>query len=144
MKKINRKISEKEMRRASSILETQSKGLIIILRVHLLIEGYLDKFLLSFFKKGNIIVQKMSFYQKITIIEATEKIDSNLLCAIRKLNEIRNKFAHNLNYNMTKTEINTLHKYCFNVKSDCPVDLYTLLLCLVAIAHSHIIYDVKK
>lgn len=135
MKKI---LSEEEMKKANNIMADQSKELVLILRAHLILETYLDDFIVNFFKKGDLILKKMSFYQKITIIEATGEVDINLLATINKMNEIRNKFAHNLKYQITSDDINGLSNLLFQNGQVYKRDLHTLLICILAISHGNL------
>lgn len=135
MKKI---LSEQEMRKAYRVMNEQSEELVSILRAHLIIESYLDNFLINFFKKGDLILKKMSFSQKITIICATGEVDNSLLLVINKLNEIRNKFAHNIKYRIKSEDVSSLSNLSFQDGQAYNGDLQTLLMCIVAISHGNL------
>jgi len=73
----------------------------LALVVHLFVEYYINEIIIKLFPKGEIIIENRalnSFSKKINILKAWDlfKSDSDLLKNINLVNEIRNKYAHNL------------------------------------------------
>ncbi|WP_319562332.1 hypothetical protein [Marispirochaeta sp.] len=67
-----------------------------ILKCHLLVEHYLDKFIAHEKKIDNLQSVRLSFYQKAQLIP-TEGVSASVVRpGILELNTIRNKFSHNL------------------------------------------------
>ncbi|ABZ76736.1 hypothetical protein Shal_2177 [Shewanella halifaxensis HAW-EB4] len=68
-----------------------------ILRAHLFVEHFVTECLLSFNPKlGDIKEARLTFAQKITLIESYSEETKELSKGIRRLNKIRNQLAHNL------------------------------------------------
>ncbi|MDK2042082.1 hypothetical protein [Aliarcobacter butzleri] len=93
-----------------------------ILRAHLYVEHYLDKYLREEYNLNNKELVFLNFYGKIKKIERNDKIW--ILCkSLKKLNSIRNKIAHNLSFSFTKNDLiffknrKEFQSYWFIIKS---------------------------
>lgn len=68
-----------------------------ILRAHLFVEHFVTECLVSFNPKlGDISAARLTFAQKLTLIESYSEETKELSKGIRRLNKIRNQLAHNL------------------------------------------------
>ena len=72
-----------------------------VLKCHLIIEYYLTKFLSEQLKIGHLDSVNLSFAQKANLLPEKGTASAWVKPGIRKLNSIRNKFSHNLNYQLT-------------------------------------------
>lgn len=115
MKSIKRKIkkiktvADKEHKNfCDRHLKNQKDPTILILKSHLYIENILDQILKEVLPNPKKLLDK-KFSEKIDIFEALN-ISPNITEKLRTLNKIRNKFSHNLDYNLTKKNLEPLIK----------------------------------
>jgi uncharacterized protein YutE (UPF0331/DUF86 family) len=80
----------------------------IILKSHLFVENKIDELLEFIFPKGQILSKKFYFKDKLLILKSTNLIDNQTLDAIRKLNNVRNDIAHNLEFEITENIIDKI------------------------------------
>lgn len=79
----------------------------VILRSHLFVEYYLNKYLTEKQKLSFEKIDKLTFYKKIKRVENENDASiAPMLPFIEHLNRIRNNMAHNLNYQISKEELN--------------------------------------
>jgi len=80
-----------------SLLNKEKDDLGIILKSHLIIEHYLDKYLgIAYPTITNWEGVRLSFYQKIEILKDEKTSMFMYYSALKCLNKIRNRFAHRL------------------------------------------------
>lgn len=73
-----------------------------ILRAHLFVEHYLERYLQTRNPNlGNIDSARLSFAQKAALLDQKDASTSYLVPGIRRLNRIRNRLAHNLSASVT-------------------------------------------
>lgn len=92
------KIEEKfniENQKLLKLISTDHDNLGEILKFHLIIENYLNNFLIGWFQFNEIDNLKLSFIQKALMIP-DESHASFVKSSIIELNKIRNKFAHEI------------------------------------------------
>lgn len=78
-----------------------------ILRAHLFVEHYLGQYLIQANPRlGDLKGAKISFAQKIALLDATNSDIAHILPGIKHLNKIRNRLAHNLNAQVTDEDAN--------------------------------------
>lgn len=83
--------------------------LTIVLKSHLFIENLLDEiFSLSIPNPSHII--EMKFYDKIRIFEALNFSSSEIVAKLLAINSIRNKYSHNLKFEIKTKDIQQLIK----------------------------------
>ena len=76
-----------------------------ILRAHLFVEYYLTKCLESTNPKlGSMENARLSFLQKVNLIDNTNLLILDLIQGIKHLNKIRNRIAHNLSIFLTQED----------------------------------------
>jgi hypothetical protein len=70
--------------------------LIVVLRFHLVAENLLERFMEAKLPRGNVLADeaRLSFAQKLAVVDAFGVLEENLVAAIHQLNVLRNKCAH--------------------------------------------------
>ena len=67
------------------------------LRAHLLIEHMLNRIIRAVFPRPGALDQiKLSYHQKLALVEACAVLDEHTVTALRELNKLRNACAHDL------------------------------------------------
>lgn len=79
----------------------------LVLRTNLFCEYFVDRAMEDIFEKASIIHEK-NYYLKLDLIEAQEYYSENLLSNIKKINQIRNKISHSLNYRKDEDVLNAI------------------------------------
>jgi len=104
-----------------------------LLRVHLIIEQYLDKIITNHLSSPKILLKdgRLTFNQKILLVGSLDILDKKVYNAIRKLNDIRNNCAHKLETELDKETIgklgNELRPWFTKLKKDNASDHKQLL-----------------
>lgn len=97
-----------------------------VLRVHLVVENFLNNFLPSFFGIEDFEDLRLSFAQKAKMLPAGKSSASFVRPGIIQLNKVRNKFGHELNHVIQFGEINSITQILSiarpGVTFDAPVD----------------------
>ncbi|WP_426662961.1 hypothetical protein [Rhodanobacter aciditrophus] len=77
----------------------------LILRSHLFVEYYLGRYLqLHNPSLGDVDDARLSFAQKVDLIDRNDRAVAYLIPGIRRLNKIRNRLAHSLNEGVTEED----------------------------------------
>jgi len=92
----------------------------LIISTHLYIENGLDEMLDKIFKYDNEIT-KLPFKHKL-IVASGVGLDHEEIEMFKKINSLRNKFAHKLNYKINWNDISTLSKHSTYTKRDWDKD----------------------
>ncbi|MBA3047587.1 hypothetical protein KKC83_06810 [Patescibacteria group bacterium] len=101
-----KEILNKELDKIDAAIKSQPEEIILVLQAHLFVENIIDEMLCSILKRGDILTENnLSFYQKLLIIQASDIIESYLIDTLKRLNNIRNKFSHQLQYNLSEKDI---------------------------------------
>ena len=95
------------MRRISQV----SDPVALIVTLHMFVEHALNQILFKFCPNRDLT--KYNFYKKLEIVYCINKIPKNMFHNLSKLNELRNKVAHDPDYDLTKMDLNY---------QDCPTD----------------------
>jgi len=110
-KKFEEPISEGAMRFIKAT-QPELDEVTMILRCHLLAEYYLDKLIVAFLPRGDILTDgnraKFMFNDKLTIISSFSIFSQHLIDSLYKLNSIRNTCGHELEYTVTENDINKI------------------------------------
>jgi hypothetical protein len=134
-------ILDKELDKIDDAIKSQPEELILILQAHLFVENIIDEILCSILKRGDILTENnLSFYQKLLVIQASGIIESYLIDILKRLNNIRNKFSHQLQYHLSEKDIDSigapfgeLYKKIKKSDSECPkVRLRWIIYSLIA------------
>lgn len=83
---------------------------LIVLKGHLVSERYIERFIKLFLLKGERILDKgrLSYIQKLELLDSIGIIPDDLIICFRKLNGLRNKLAHELDYEITIEDIDPI------------------------------------
>lgn len=81
-----------------------------VLKCHLVVESYLNKNIDQLFP-GTNRSSRLRFYAKVNLLESAAEYQSNFYRAIRELNNVRNKFAHDLNATIEENDIGIMRSY---------------------------------
>ncbi|MDH4230694.1 MAG: hypothetical protein OEW04_01540 [Nitrospirota bacterium] len=95
------------------MLNREKEPLNIILNAHLFIENFLDVIIQRKFKHSQLLLQNsaFTFSMKVDVLRAKNYLDDKLYNDIKLLNRLRNKYAHDLYYDLDDFEIAAL-SYC--------------------------------
>lgn len=81
-----------------------------VLKCHLILENYLERYLSSTFDIDDIQNVRLSFYQKAVLLPSSESSAAFVKPGILRLNSIRNKFAHTLDFDLTEEDLGTINE----------------------------------
>lgn len=99
----------------------------IILRAHLYIEHELTEIIRKYFKHPEEIIRQLNFSRKLGVLLALGEISQDLKAPINHLNRLRNKYAHELDYQFSEQDFNDFldtfkpefkMKYLVNITGD--------------------------
>ncbi len=84
--------------------------LIFVLRFHLLAENMLERIIIDSLPRGANLANKarLSFVQKLAVVDALGILDENLTVSLERLNSLRNKCAHKPKMKVTLKEIDSI------------------------------------
>ncbi len=85
-----------------------------VLKCHLVVEHYLDRYLTIKYSASDIRQARLTFFQKAKLLPDKGTAASFVKPGIVKLNEIRNKFGHNLEMSLDHYELDSINQV-FNV-----------------------------
>jgi len=97
----------------SQHIEKETEPFVILLKGHLLLEYYLNQVILLS-TTGVKNVERKGFYEKVFLVETTDKniFKTKTFNSLKKLNELRNRLSHTLNFKITPSEIDPVG-FCF-------------------------------
>ena len=79
---------------------------VVLLKGHLLVERYLDRLLGLFPLYSEVILQcRVSFSERIHVLESTKLLNPRIITTLKRLNKVRNEFAHNYDYKVTMNDV---------------------------------------
>lgn len=119
---------EKEKAYFDRIFSTASDPMSALLKAHLLIEQYLERIIAAKLNKSVKLLKdgRLNFHQKLLLVDSFEIIDNKTYEAIKKLNEIRNDCAHQVEAELTLDVVevlgNTLRPWFTDLKKNSPGD----------------------
>lgn len=77
-----------------------------VITIHLFSEYWLDRVLISICTNPNSLPQQISYKQKLDIVHSLVELPEGLYKNLTKLNQLRNKCAHNLDFDFSKADYN--------------------------------------
>ena len=123
---------------------------LLILRGHIAAEFFLNELIKRYLpNEGAIKLNEFSFAKKLAIVDSFSVIDADVIGFIKKLNSLRNKCAHTLEYRISDIDVNGLgnllpQKVYDNAKSK-DINLTTMnLLSSVLVDLAFVTYTLKK
>jgi hypothetical protein len=83
---------------------------VIVLRVHLLSEQYLERLIQIFLPRGDRILENANFtyYQKLTLVSSFDVLNDKTVQCLKGLNRLRNQCAHGLDKKITMSDVEVL------------------------------------
>lgn len=99
-----------------------------ILQTHLYSENLLERLLIVELPKGKKLINegRLTFFQKIKIVESLDIIDGPVLKSLYELNKVRNSLTHKLNHEITSESITNIglpfgdkYSYFVNKSENC-------------------------
>jgi len=87
------------------VLEQQDDSL-KVLRLHLFSEYFLNEILIAYLRTDQARLQRarLGYAQKVTLAEISHILDKDCCDLLRKLNSLRQKVAHELEYKVSKAD----------------------------------------
>lgn len=95
----------RENQKFISLMERPSDLIGRILKCHLVVEHYLEKYLQDEYGLREIASAKLAFFQKVSLIDNRGRASSFVKPGIVELNKIRNRFSHNLSASFSDSDI---------------------------------------
>jgi hypothetical protein len=122
-----------------TLLNNKTDEIGLILKCHLIIEHYIDEFLVVAYPTiTNWVNMRLSFHQKLELINNSHTIMKMAYSSVKCLNSLRNKFSHKLAYKIREEdykEIKDLMTIWYNAAEE-PVpkgiqlfEQYTIWIC---------------
>lgn len=108
IEKIRKQVLKEKKRFYKEIFSSDSAVLSITIKSHLVVENLVDRILKFSSPHPKYVVDRMGFAQKNEILKFSSLIDERTYEKIKALNNIRNKFAHNIKYKPNFSEIKLL------------------------------------
>tara|TARA_B100001059_G_C17524455_1_gene422416 strand:+ start:59 stop:601 length:543 start_codon:yes stop_codon:yes gene_type:complete len=119
-----------------ALLRTEHDDLGRILKSHLIIESYMDRFLTSHYGIDDFDDVRLSFAQKIKLLPTAANAVAFVKPGIKKLNTIRNRFGHNLDARVEMHELGAINDIVDLIRPTaqfyCPVEkieAFTTIAC---------------
>lgn len=82
-------------------LEKKNDPLFLVIKGHLFVENELNRLLEGFIPNPELLnLNKKGFYEKVCLAQSLDMIDKPVADALLNLNDIRNAYAHNLNFHL--------------------------------------------
>lgn len=82
----------------------------VLLKGHLLVENYMSSLVVLLYDT-ELNVSRLSFYDKVKRIEEKKIINPNYVRSLFALNDLRNAIAHELEYKVTESSIDSIGFY---------------------------------
>lgn len=97
-------------------LDSRSDPLYLVIKGHLFIENELNKILEGFIPNPKILnLNKKGFYEKVCLAQSFNMIDEPVTNALLNFNDLRNAYAHNLNFNLSYNRVLKLKTAISNI-----------------------------
>jgi hypothetical protein len=97
------------------MLNDEDNVISLVLKSHLYIENFLDHIIKKKFQKHELILDNSYlFHKKLKIIMSKNYLTENLYITIELINTIRNKYVHNLKYNIANFDFSQF-PYCEDI-----------------------------
>lgn len=100
---------EKENERYKKLFNRDTEHIGRILKCHLIIESYIDKYIAEHNKIENMKELRLSFYQKASLIPKNGTSTSVVRPGILQVNSIRNKFSHNMGVSIQDEDLSAIN-----------------------------------
>ena len=101
---------DNENKKFIELLQTDHRNFGRIIKCHLILETYMERFLCKRLNISDISELRLTFYQKVMLLPETGAAITILKTVLLLLNKLRNKIAHDLNLEVSKNELNSMIK----------------------------------
>ncbi len=83
---------------------------LLILRVHLLMEYYLERLIHVSLKRGDRVITDggLSFYQKLVVVDSFDALKDSIVQSLKGLNKIRNRCAHDAEKKIALSDVEVI------------------------------------
>lgn len=81
-----------------------------VLKTHLVIENFINDFLVSHYELEDLQALRLGFYQKALLLPSKGSAAAFIRPGILQLNAVRNKFGHSLNHEIQQHEISAIYE----------------------------------
>lgn len=102
---------DKERKEVRGLIRKENIHRAKILNYHLVLENMIDRVLTANISNYNPMNSKQGFVKKVSLLPRTKKVYSLFLDGVLIINRIRNKFAHNLDADVTEEDIQSLRPF---------------------------------
>lgn len=101
---------QQEFERYRVLVEGVDDPVLLVLRVHLLIEGFLERLIAGFLPRGDDLLSKgrLTFANKLDLVASFDVVDDDLVSAARHLNRVRNTIAHDIDKTITLSDVDLI------------------------------------
>ena len=96
------------IREYEEFLRKDTSKLTRIIKCHLISEIYIDRYISHKLSLTNLTDARLGYYQKLMLLPETDAATSVVRPGLLKLNSLRNNFAHNLDYALSKRDLGTM------------------------------------
>ncbi|MGH4140739.1 hypothetical protein [Clostridium sp.] len=106
----NEKFIQENLHKYFQKLSSVREPIVLVLTIHLYTEFWINKCIeLCSPKPKEILDKNFVFSTKLMLVYNMGLIPEQLYLNIKKLNTLRNKYAHNLDYDFTKSDLNYIY-----------------------------------
>lgn len=109
-----------------------------ILNFHLILENFIDRVLATSIPEYNPETLRIGFYNKIELLPKTNKFYRLFLDGVKKINWIRNRYAHDLDFELCEEDVRELRpiielldKHSYKEVDRTPIDIVEQFVSLV-------------
>jgi hypothetical protein len=83
---------------------------LLILRVHLLAEYYLERLIHLTLERGDRVISDagLSFYQKLVLVDSFDRLSDSIIQSLKGLNKIRNRIAHDAEKRIAPSDVEVI------------------------------------
>lgn len=101
---------EAEYELFSKIVNIDLDPTLLLIRTHLLTENFLERLITLLLERGDRIVfnGNLSYYQKVLLVDSFDIVSDDIITCLKNLNRIRNKCAHELDKQISKSDIDAI------------------------------------
>lgn len=95
------------LKRFEEVMQNENDAIMLILRGHLFTETLLESIILTKLPRGDRIIENASltYNQKLVVVDSLDIAPDSVLSSLRNLNKLRNKCAHELNKDISITDV---------------------------------------
>ena len=108
-------------------------SVLLVLRAHLYFEYMLERVITAGLKRGDRFIEngRPTFAQKLALVSAFDKLNDSFITALRNMNKVRNKCAHERNKEIGIADVELIGRPLGNVfteiRKDCHDDVHACL-----------------